>query len=176
MNELVLRLGFSLVDSDSSFYSQFGYHFYSSKIDKVFSEIYNEKIHMLNLLSNSQSRLFDENKYPVLEYDIYTEEDCEKMIKEVSEYLLNEVLPEWEANPTLEFLEQKVNENLRNTPNFSGLVLAKMVNPANYPKIKAFFQKASEDWSEWDKEDLKKVTAFLDKHSQEKLMEIAEKE
>jgi hypothetical protein len=143
----------------------------------IFPERYNLKENIYPLsIGTGQTRLFDEGKYPILEYDIYTEEDAQKMVDEVSDYILNSVLPEWEADPTLDNLEKKVNEKLVDVPNFSGLILAKLVNNPDYEIIKTHFMEVSKDWAEWDQEDLQKVIAFLDQHTSDELNKIADHE
>lgn len=174
LNSLNFYFGYSLAHYDLLFFSGFSYSISASKIDNIYSIIEGQKETMVNLFSNSQIRLFDEGKYPVLEYDIKNEEDAQKMVEEVSAYILNEVLPEWEASPTLEYLEQKVNEKLSDIPNFSGLILAKLVNISRYEEVKKHFIDISQGWGETDKKDLKQIIAFLDNHSTEELKLIAE--
>ena len=170
------------VDSDNSFPSTFYFGIGSLKIKKLLEFLFPNKY--INITENNyptqlrfhQIRLFDEGKYPILEYDIYTEEDAQKMVDEVSDYILNTILPEWEANPTLEYLEKKVNEKLSDVPNFSGLILAKLVGNPDYEKIKQHFLNVSKDWAEWDKADLQKVIDFLDNHTTSELNTIADNE
>jgi len=170
---IYFSLGFGIVNNDNSFPSTFSYCIGCKKINIIFTTILrgNEPF---GCICTGQLRLFDEGKYPVLEYDIKTEADAQKMVDEVSDYIINTVLPEWEANPTIEYLEKKVNEKLGDSPNFSGLILSKLVGSSNYNKIKAHYQQVSKDWSEWDKQDFEKVITFLDSHSQEELLKIAE--
>jgi hypothetical protein len=166
------EFGYSLVNS-VAFFSQFGFHFYSPKIDRIYSLIYGEQKSMMNLYANSQARLFDTGEYPILEYTIKTEADAQEMVDEVSNYILNVVLPEWEANPTIEYLEKKANEKLPDVPNYAGLILAKMVRNPDYEKIKQHFLNISVDWNEWNKESLQKVIDFLENHTVEELNVIA---
>src|SRR6218665_80621 len=181
IGDLYFDFGFGIVNSDNSFPSTFSCSFgcrsYSNLLNYMIDNLglNFQKRDYLFAYGIDQIRLFDEGKYPTLEYDIYTEADAQKMVDEVSAYILNEVLPEWEANPTLEYLEKKVNENLTDVPNFSGLILAKLIgrNP-KYESIKQHFTNTSKDWNDWDKKDLEKVIEFLDNHSQEELLKIAE--
>jgi len=181
LDELYYSFGFVTLNLDSYFPATFRFSVGSKKVKALLENILPKKFK--NISENEyppaiflgQIKLFDEGKYPTLEYGIYTETDAQKMVDEVSAYILNEVLPEWEANPTLEYLEKKVNENLTDVPNFSGLILAKLIgrNP-KYESIKQHFTNTSKDWNDWDKKDLEKVIEFLDNHSQEELLKIAE--
>lgn len=178
--ELYFDFGFGIVDSDRSFSSTFNCAFGSNQ----YSNLLNHLIEILELnyqqsqylfcYGFNQLRLFDEGKYPILEYDIYTEADAQKMVDEVSDYILNTILPEWEANPTTLYLEKKVNEKLNDNPNFSGLILAKLVGSSNYDSVKSHYANMSKNWNNWDKQELEKVITFLDCHSQDKLRQIAE--
>jgi hypothetical protein len=171
---------YSSVNLDEWYPTTFSFGIGSIKLKKILEQIFPKKYidfpenQFRPHLIYSQISLFDKGKYPILEYDIKSEVDAQKMVDEVSDYILNKVLLEWEANPTLEYLEKKVNEKLVDVPNFSGLILAKLVNNPNYEIIKAHFIEVSKDWAEWDKEDLQKVILFLDSKSQEELLEISE--
>lgn len=132
-----------------------------------------QKNNYMTCWGNGQIRLFDQGRYPILEYDIYTEVDARRMVDEVSIYILNQVLPEWEAKPTLEFLEQKVNGYLTDAPNFSGVVLAKLVGNSDYENISKHYTVKSKNWAEREKQDLEKVVDFLDKRTKEELEVIS---
>jgi hypothetical protein len=179
-NELYYSFGFAIVDLDNSFPTTFRFGIGSKKVKAILELVLPEKYKAMQeneyppAIHFGQIVLFDEGKYPILEYDIYTEADAQKMVDEVSHYLLSNVLPEWEANPTNEYLEKTANESLSDSPNFSGLILAKLVGSSNYETVKAHFIKVSKDWSDWDRNDLEKVIDFLDNHSQEELLKIAE--
>lgn len=178
--EIYFDFGVGIVDYDNSFPSTFYFGFGN----KIYSNLFNKMINQFGLniqgnkffiaIGTGQLRLFKEGKYPILEYDICTQADAQKMVDEVSTYILNEVLPEWEANPTLEYLEKKVNEKLTDVPSFSGLILAKLVGNPKYESIKQHFTNVSQDWGDWDKKDLEKVIEFLDNHNREELLQIAE--
>lgn len=176
--DLYIVFLYAVIDNDNSFPSHFSFGVGSHKLRILSRHILPEKFVQIKgndfftAIGTGQLRLFDEGKYPILEYDIYTETDAQKMVDEVSDYILNNVLPEWEANPTNEYLEKKVNESLSDSPNFSRLILAKLVGSSNYETIKAHYINVSKDWSEWDRKDLEKVISFLDSHTQEELQEI----
>jgi hypothetical protein len=178
-NELYFKFGISLVNSDKSFPSIFGFSIGSVKVKLILEIVLPKKFRDIQenrypvCMNYNQIRLFDEGKYPVLEYNIYNEIDAQKMVNEVSEYLLKEVVPEWEANPTNEYLEKKVNEKLSDSPNFSGLILAKLVNNPDFVRIKQHYLFVSQNWAEWDKRDLIKVIEFLENHDTNELLAIA---
>jgi hypothetical protein len=180
INDFYFMFGWGIVDLGNFFPCTFSYGIGNLKYNNLYNYLINElninqqSNKYLYAKSTGQLKLFDEGKYPILEYAIRTETDAQKMVDDVSDYILNKVLPEWEANPTIEYLEKKVNEKLRNVLNFSGLILAKMVENPDYDKIKQHFLCVSTDWAEWDKEDLKKVIEFLDNHTKEELNTIAE--
>ena len=152
LGEIFFSIGFGIVNSDNSFPSTFSYCIGSLNYNRIYTKIWEES-EPFGCMCTGQLRLFDEGKYPILEYDIYTEADAQKMVDEVSSYILNTVLPEWEANPTLEYLEKKVNEKLTDSRNFSGLILAKLVCNPNYQTIKQHYENISQTWPDWDKED-----------------------
>lgn len=179
IGELYFRFGVVLVNSDNSFPSTFGCGFGNIHYSNLFNFIIRElKINRqenkyITVYNIGQIPLYDRGEYPVLEYDIYTEQDANKMVEEVSDYILNTVLPEWEANPTLEYLEKKVNENLNEAPNFSGLILAKLIGSSNYEHVKEHLIEVSKDWADWDKKDLDKVINFLETESLDNIKAIA---
>jgi len=173
--DLYIRFGYGIVDSDNSFPSSFYYSIGSLLFSNTMNHIIKSK--KLNIqedkyiaaIGTGQITLFDEGRYPVLEYDIYTEQDAQKMVDEVSDYILNTILPPWEANPTVEYLEKQVNSEVKDSPNFSGLILSKIVDGSDYELIKNTLVNYSNDWSEFDKNDLIQVIEFLDNHSSEEL-------
>lgn len=174
--DIYLHFGYGVVDSDNSFPTTFSYKIGCRQLyqilSKVFPDRYNEKNKFPLAIGTGQIALFDEGKYPVLEYDIYTEQDAQKMVDEVSDYILNSVLPPWEENPTIEYLEKQVNSEVKDVPNFSGLILAKMVDNPCFELIKKTLVGFSNNWSEFDKKDLIAVIEFLDVHSAEEIMRI----
>jgi len=181
IGDLYFDFGFGIVNSDNSFPSTFSCSFgcrsYSNLLNYMIDNLglNFQKSDYLFACGIHQMCLFDEGKYPTLEYDIYTEADAQKMVDEVSAYILNEVLPEWEANPTLEYLEKKANEKcLTDELNLSGLILAKLLGKPKYESIKQHFITVSKDWHERNKKDFEKIIEFLDNHSQEELWKIAE--
>lgn len=182
IGDLYMKFGYAIVDSDnsfpSSFYYGFGSPFYSNVMNHIIKikELNIQEDKYITAISTGQIKLFDEGRYPVLEYDIYTERDANKMVVEVSEYILNNVLPPWEENPTFEYLERKVNSKINNVPNFSGLILAKLVDNPNYISIKNKLINFSKEWSEYDKKDLVQVIDFLDNNSIERLRSIGNME
>jgi hypothetical protein len=178
--ELYFAFGLGIIDSDNSFPSTFNYGIgnlnYSNLLNFMIDnlDLNFQKDKYMTVFGSGQIRLFDEGKYPVLEYDICTEADAQKMVNEVSNYILTNVLPEWEANPTLEFLERKVNQKLSDSSNFFGLILAKLVRNPNYKIIKNHYENISREWSDGDKKNLEKIISFLDSHSHEELLKISE--
>lgn len=178
IDDIYIKFLYSVIDSDISFPSHFSYGVGSHTVNNILKKILPKKYVEIPenaysiALGTGQLKLYDQEKYPILEYDIHTLEDIRKMVNEVTDYLVNEVLPEWEANPTIFYLEKKVNGNLTDVPNFSGLILAKVVGNANYSRLKNHFSEISQKWSEWDRTDLKKVLDFLDSHDQKQLMQL----
>ena len=179
IGDLYIKFLYAVIDSDISFPSYFSYGIGSFTVTHILKKILPDKYDMPATnypisMGTGQFKLHDEGKYPVLEYDIYTEEDAKRMVSEVCDYMLNVVLPRWETNPTLGYLEQEVNENLIDAPNFTGLILAKLVGNPSYDRIKDHFMKISMEWPGCDRSDLQKVLDFLDSHSREELIALSD--
>lgn len=169
-----VAFGYSLVDLDNSFSSQFGIHCGFESIDKVYGFSVGRNVNQINLYSISQAGLYDERKYPKLEYDLYTESDIQHMVSEVAEYLERKALPFFANLSTIERLEKFRNENPTPQQAKSGLILAKLVGNPNYENLKGQYRLLLKDWPESDKQELEKIIAFLDQHTTEELLQIAQ--
>ena len=127
------------------------------------------------IIGIGQSELFESKNYPILEYDIYTEEDALKMVDEVMNYFENEALPFLESLSNLETIEKVINNEPIPQKGIFGLILAKLTGNENYEPLKSKYRDLLKEWSDWDKQELEKVISFLDKHTKEELEEIASK-
>lgn len=163
---------FSLIDSDNSYPSQFGFCLINQRINNIFSEIFRRN-NDIWLLSTNQSRLYEENKYPDLEYDIYTEEDALKMVDEVMCYMEKEALPFLESISDLKVIEKLINEKPVPEKAHVGIVLAKLMGNPEYENLKLVYKELIKDWAGDYNPDYDKIVSFLDSHSHEELIQIA---
>lgn len=168
----IFDFGFALVDSDNSFPSKFSYALYCLIINEILSKIFNKHKELI-LFSTGQYRLYEENKYPVLEYDIYTEEDALKMVDEVMCYMEKEALPFLESISDLKVIEKLINEKPVPEKAHVGIVLAKLMGNPEYENIKLVYKELIKDWAGDYNPDYDKIVSFLDSHSHEELIQIA---
>ena len=126
------------------------------------------------VFSLHQKSLFEANKFPIFKYDIYTEEDVNEMVNEVSAFFISEALPYLESISSISQLEQITNTELNPWKKSIGLILAKLVNNPEYENLKSKYRELLKDWSDWNKQELEKVIVFLDSYSQEELLKITE--
>lgn len=166
--------GFSSSDMDNSFPSDFYYRLGSFSVGNILNCITPLIEKDVQIIGIGQADLFEAKKFPVLKYDIYTEEDINKMVNEVSKYFIHEALPYLESISNIEKLEQITNKELNPWKKSIGLILAKLVNNPDYENLKNKYRELLKDWNDWDKQELEKVIAFLDSHSQEELLRISE--
>ncbi len=175
----------SSLNYDNSFPTSFSIAFGFVGVDKILisatlgnEESKNKKIG--GQIFIRQQELFDQGKYPIKAYDIYTLEEANQAIQESLYYFLNSVIPEY-SELNIQDLESKINLNdvftndrfLSNKLKY-GLILAKLVNNPSYESLKIKYRELLKDWSDWDKLELEKVIEFLDNHSQEELIKISE--
>src|SRR6218665_3608036 len=170
---------FSYACYDTCFPTTFNYGIGLSQVTKIFKKIMPENFAGTEyeypvILSLGQIGLFVSKRFPVLEYNIYSEEDINKMVSEVSAYFINEALPYLESISSIEKLEQITNNELNPHKRSTGLLLAKLVNNPNYENLKSQYRALIKDWPETSKQESEKVISFLDNHSQEELLKIAE--
>jgi len=178
-NGTYYKFSFSYACYDTCFPTTFIYGIGLSKVTKIFKKIMPEDFvapehEYPNILTLGQIELFESKKFPVFKYNIYSEDDINKMVSEVSAYFINEALPYLESISSIEKLEQITNNELNPHKSSTGLLLAKLVNSPNYENLKSQYRALLKDWPEWDKRELEKVVEFLDNHSQEELLKIAE--
>lgn len=163
---------FSMVDSDNSFPSTFSYSLTNISVNQLLSNIFS-CVREFWLYSTAQIRLYDENKYPVLEYDIYTEEDALKMVDEVMCYMEKEALPFLESISDLKVIEKLINEMPVPEKAHVGIVLAKLMGNPEYENLKLVYKELIKDWAGDYNPDYDKIVSFLDSHSHEELIQIA---
>ena len=164
--------GYALYDSDNSFPTQFGIRCGLKTIDKVYNVIMEESSEYLNLHSVSQAGLYEEKKYPKLEYDLHNESDIKLMVKEVTEYLKKEALPFFENLNSIKNLEKYRNDNLIPQQAKTGIILARLAGNLNYEKLKEQYRLLLKEWPEHEKKELEKVINYLDNSSNEKLLKL----
>lgn len=169
-----IDFGYSIVDLGNSFPIQFGYHLSSVYLDRIFSAIRGVEEKGLNVYSNHQSLLFESKEYPILEYDVYTSEDIEEMVGEITKFLDNKALPYLESICDLEELEKVINNKPIPQKSEVGLVLARIMKNSDYNKLKEKYRELLIDWVDSYKESLEKTINFLDNHSVEELEIIAQ--
>lgn len=173
-HDFFISFGYSLVDLDNSFTSQFGLYCGFRSIDRIYNHLTGRSTDGINLFSLSQSVLFDERKYPKLEYELYSQADVEVMVNEVVDFIEKDALSIFENLSTITKLEQIRNRNPIPQQALTGLILAKVVSNPNYEALKSQYRQLLKDWPESDKQELEKVIAFLDQHNREELLKIAE--
>ena len=125
--------------------------------------------------------LFEEGIYPYKNYDIYTLEEADEAINQSLDFFITRLIPKYDFYSSYKEIEIKINiqDTLVNDRFLSskmkyGLILAKLVCNPNYEALKSKYRELLKDWSDWDKQELEKVIAFLDSHTQEELKQIAE--
>lgn len=184
-NGFTKKIMFSSVNRDNSFPTAFAIWLGFLGIDKILLTATDNEAELRKTKNGGQifirqEELFEQGKYPIKAYDIYTLEEANQAIQESLYYFLNSVIPEY-SELNIQDLESKINLNdvftndrfLSNKLKY-GLILAKLVNNPEYENLKMKYRELLNDWSEWDKQELEKVIEFLDNHSQEELIKISE--
>jgi hypothetical protein len=166
--------GFSSSNMDNSFPSTFYYRLGCFTVGNILNLITPLTELDTQIIGIGQADLFEAKKISILKYDIYNEEDANKMVSEVSKYFIEQALPYLESVSSIEKLEKITNSELNPWKKSTGLILAKLVNNPSYESLKIKYRELLKDWSDWDKQELEKVISFLDSHSQEELLKIAE--
>ena len=179
------KIMFSSVNRDNSFPTAFAIWLGFLGIDKILLTATDNEAELRKTKNGGQifirqEELFEQGKYPINAYDIYTLEEANQAMQESLYYFLNSVIPEY-SELNIQDLESKINLNdvftndrfLSNKLKY-GLILAKLVNNPEYENLKMKYRKLLNDWSEWDKQELEKVIEFLDNHNQEELLKISE--
>lgn len=167
---------FSSLDRDNSFPTGFFYGLGSKSIANIIKKVVavHEDNSFYPMIGWRQVVLWEAKKYPVKDYDIYTEDDAEKMVAEVSAYFTNEALPYLESISNLHALEALTNSNPHPLKFRSGLVLAKLVENPKYDSLVEQYRESFKGWVvEWDKMDFEKIVSFLDCHSLDELHAMA---
>jgi len=129
----------------------------------------------------SQVELYEEGKYPCKDYDIYSLDQADVAINQILNYFTHTIIPNMNEFRNIKTLEEQINvkDPLINNRFLSiklkyGLILAKLVNYPEYEILKNKYREILKEWPDWDKQELEKVIAFLDAHSQAALNLIAE--
>src|SRR6218665_982002 len=138
--------GFASAYMDNSFPSIFYYSLGSFSVGNILSEIIPVKEKDTLIIGIGQVELFENKKFHVCEYDIYTEDDVNKMVSEASTYFINEALPYLESVSSIDKLEQITNSELNPWSKSIGLILAKLVNNPNYENLKSQYRALLKDW------------------------------
>ena len=167
---------FSSVDRDNSFPTTFSYMLGCKSVTNLLRKVIHTRYEFYPIKGTGIADLFEDKKYPVKDYDIYTEDDAKKMVAEVSAYFINDALPYLESISNLHALEALTNSNPHPLKFRSGLVLAKLVANPQYDSVVEQYREAfiRTGWVvEWDKTDFEKIVAFLDAHSLDELQVMA---
>ncbi len=165
----------SSVNRDTSYPSTFAYMLSCKLVGSVLGNVIGISDAYFPVRGGGQAELWESKKYPVKDYDIYTEDDAKKMVAEVSAYFTNEALPYLESISNLHALEALTNSNPHPLKFRSGLVLAKLVDNPQYDSLVEQYRESFKGWVvEWDKTDFEKMVAFLDCHSLDELHAMAE--
>lgn len=185
-NGFTKKIMFSSVDRDNSFPTSFGVWFGFLGVDRILLKALDNQAGLKKTKNGGQIfirqvELFEQGVYPCKDYDIYTFEEANKATNQILDYFLSTLIPLNDFYNSYKELEEKINmkDSLENDRFLSGklkygLILSKLVGNPNYEKLKGKYRELLKDWSDWDKQELEKVIAFLDSHSQEELKEIAE--
>lgn len=184
-NDSFFYFGFGIVDLDNSFPTTFywGYGLISVAVILKTSQgkIFDPKQGYPAVIHETQVSLFDKKQYPILEYDLYNEDQAVKMVDDVVQYI-EQLLPQFEQLQNVKGVDQKINDGsisqldsrFISARTQTGLIVAKLTNNPNYETLKSQYRQLLKDWPESDKQELEKVIAFLDQHSREELLKIAE--
>ena len=111
-NDSFLQFGFGIVDLDNSFPTTFywGYGLFSVAVilNKSQGKVFDPKQGYPAIIHESQISLFDKKRYPILEYDLYNEDQAVKMVNDVVHYL-EQVLPQFEKLQSFKEIDQAIN-------------------------------------------------------------------
>lgn len=178
-------IGFGIVDNDNSFPTTFRYGISSKTLNNIKKYIFPERGLKLNDFSGvygqKQTLLFDKKEYPILEYDIRNNSDVESMVTDLKKYFEKGLLSKLEGLQNSNELSNILNsqETLDESMHLpstliNGLIFCKITKNVNYVSSKSKYRELLKEWNDWDRKDLEKVISFLDSHSQEELLRIAE--
>jgi hypothetical protein len=179
-NDFYFDFGYSSASYDTCFPTTFYYGVGSNNVKEILKRVFPENLSrpentFPKIFSQGQKELFEEKKYPIFKYDIYSEDDVNKMINQVSDYLIKEALPYLRSISNLEVLEKMTNHlPLNPWKKDVGLILSKLVSNPTFESLKNQYRELLKDWSDWDKQELEKLIDFLDKHSCTELLKMAE--
>ena len=178
-------IGFGIVDNDNSFPTTFHYGIASKTLNNiklcVFPDRGLKKNDFSGAYSQKQTLLFDKKEYPILEYNIKSIVDIDAMVYDLWNYFEKTAIKKLENLQSVGSLglllnsKEMLDEAMHMpTASINALILCKLTDNSKYGSIKQRFINISKDWSNWDKQELEKVVEFLDNHSQEELLKIAE--
>lgn len=177
-------VAFGIVDSDNSFPTSFHYGISSRYLNNILLHIFPEKGFIKNnyvgIYGEKQTQLFDNGEFPILEYDIRIEEDIDIMMQDLYDYI-EKVLPFLEKLMNIQTLSKFINsDKVLNESMYlpttlkNGLIYAKLANDNNYNELEYKYRELVENWADWNKVELQKTINFLNNHSQDELIRIAE--
>lgn len=165
---------FSSIDRGNSYPTEFSYSLSVKSLARILSNVISFNGEYYQVTGGSQVNLFEVKKYPIKDYDIYTENDALSMAEEVLTYFINETLPYLKSISSLEALDALINKAPHPLSFRSGLVLAKLVGNPQYDSLVEQYRESFKGWVvEWDKTDFEKIVAFLDAHSLDELQVMA---
>ncbi len=186
INNYTYAIIISSLNYDNSFPTSFAATFGFVSIDKILYKSTGREKEFTNCkiggqLFITQAELFENNKYPCKDYDIYTFEQAYDAINQMLDYFLTELMPNMNEFANILKLEEQINAKQQFTNDRFlatklkyGLILAKLVNNPKYETLKNRYREILKEWPDWDKQELEKVIMFLDSHSQAALKLIAE--
>jgi hypothetical protein len=173
-NGFFIDFMFSMVDIGNGFSSQFGIHCGFTLLDNIYNAAFKTQKRNLNIYAIHQGELYESQKYPILEYDLYTEEDVNIMVNQVMVYLENEALPYFEGINTLEKIEPIINKDPKPRQAVISLILAKLVDNPNYLELKKNYMNLLKNWPQYEKNQLETIVQYLDKYTREEIIKSVE--
>ncbi|AUS06130.1 hypothetical protein [Pseudotamlana carrageenivorans] len=172
---------FTIYDYNDIFPSNFSYGIGNKTVTKIcrllFPEEYNipENKYALTMAFH-QIQLFEEGRYPNLEYKITNENELYDSLNETIKYFETTGFPELIAISNLKQLDKLINENPENPlSGYHGLILAKLVNNPDYQNLISVYRNLFKKKNWQNEEDIKKletVISFLNDYSSTELLEI----
>lgn len=180
-----IYIAFGIVDSDNSFPTTFHYGISSKSLNNIKIKIFPERGLKINGFSGAygqkQESLFDNKEYPILEYDIKNTSDIDKMVGDLLDYFQREIIKKLEQLQNIQELfillnSKEVITDSMHLPSTltNALIFCKLSKDVNYNSVKTKYRELLNNWNDMDRKDLEKVIEFLDNHSQEDLLKIAE--
>lgn len=127
-----------------------------------------------NQIYLKQVELWEQEKYPCKNYDLYNLEEAENAVNEMVDYFLNDILPEFKRINSLNDLDQLFNSGdyIQNSKRLKSdimyaLIIAKLVTNPSYNSLCENYQKRMSHFSEWDKKEVSHLIQYLEANSKE---------